>query len=101
LVELADRDRSTAEIMEEIRQKINIPDLDLSVEEQQGGPGGGGAPVNVKLRGDDLDVLERETAKDTDAIEDIEGLREIEDSFSEGQPEYQINVNRSIASRFG
>lgn len=101
LVDLAERDRSTSEIMEEIRQKINIPDLDISVEEQQGGAGGGGAPVNVKLLGDDLNILERETANAVAAIEDVEGLREIEDSFSEGQPEYQINVNRSIASRFG
>ncbi|TDP88777.1 HAE1 family hydrophobic/amphiphilic exporter-1 [Halanaerobium saccharolyticum] len=99
LVDLAERDRSTAEVMEEIRQRINIPDVDLSVEEQQGF--GGGAPVNVKLFGDDLAVLERETAKATAAIEDIEGLREIDNSLSEGQPEYQIKVNRSIASRFG
>ncbi|RCW79024.1 HAE1 family hydrophobic/amphiphilic exporter-1 [Halanaerobium sp. DL-01] len=99
LVDLAERDRSTAEVMEEIRQKINIPDVDLTVEEQQ--DFGGGAPVNVKLFGDDLDVLEQETAKATTAIEDIEGLREIDNSFSEGQPEYRIKVNRSIASRFG
>src|SRR6056297_1522693 len=59
LVDLAERDRATSEIMEEIRQKINIPDLDISVEEQQGGAGGGNAPVNVKIRGDDLNVLEQ------------------------------------------
>ncbi|PUU89218.1 MAG: hydrophobic/amphiphilic exporter-1 (mainly G- bacteria), HAE1 family [Halanaerobium sp.] len=35
LVDLAERDRSTAEVMEEIRQRINIPDVDLSVEEQR------------------------------------------------------------------
>ncbi|TDO95285.1 HAE1 family hydrophobic/amphiphilic exporter-1 [Halanaerobium saccharolyticum] len=100
LVDLAKRDRSTAQVMEAIRQKIRIPDIDLTIQEQQG-MGGGGAPVNVKLLGDDLDVLKRETAKAVAAIEDIEGLREIEDSFSEGQPEYQIKVKRSIASRFG
>jgi HAE1 family hydrophobic/amphiphilic exporter-1 len=83
LVDLAERDRSTAEVMEEIRQSINLPDVDLSVEEQQGFS------------------LEQETAKATAAIEDIEGLREIDNSLSEGQPEYQIKVNRSIASRFG
>ncbi|ADO77944.1 efflux RND transporter permease subunit [Halanaerobium praevalens] len=102
LVDSAARNRSTNEIMESLRQKVKIPDVDLSVEEQSGGGGGGGgAPVNVKLRGDDLGTLEEETAKAVAAIEDIEGLREIEDSFTEGQPEYQINVNRSIASRFG
>jgi len=100
LVDLAERDRSTSEVMEEVRQSINIPDVDISVEEQQG-MSGGGSPVNVKLLGDNLNILKRETAKAVSAIEDIEGLREIEDSFSEGQPEYRIKVNRSIASRFG
>jgi HAE1 family hydrophobic/amphiphilic exporter-1 len=100
LVDQDQRDRSTTEIMEAVRSTIKIPDLDLSVEEQQG-PGGGGSPVNVKLRGPDLDILEQQSIKAVAAIEDIEGLREIEDSFAEGQPEYQINVNRSIASRFG
>jgi len=100
LVDQDQRDRSTTEIMEAVRSTIKIPDLDLSVEEQQG-PGGGGSPVNVKLRGPDLDILEQQSTKAVAAIEDIEGLREIEDSFAEGQPEYQINVNRSIASRFG
>jgi HAE1 family hydrophobic/amphiphilic exporter-1 len=102
LVDLAERDLATSEIMESVRQKINIPDLDFTVKEQSGGGGGGGgSPVNVKLRGDDLGILKRESAKAVSAIADIEGLREIEDSFSEGQPEYQITVNRSIASRFG
>lgn len=104
LVDLAERDRSTSEIMEAVRSKINIPDVEVNLSAQSGpggGGGGGGSPVNVKLRGDDLEVLERESAKAIESIEDIEGLREIEDSFTEGQPEYQIKVNRSIASRFG
>lgn len=101
LVDFAERNRSTNEIMESVRQQVKIPDVDFSVEEQSGVGGGGGAPVNVKLRGDDLEILEEQTTKAVAAIEDIEGLREIEDSFSEGQPEYQIKVNRSIASRFG
>lgn len=104
LVDLAERDRSTNEIMEAVRSKINIPDVEVNLSEQSGpgsGGGGGGSPVNVKLRGDDLEVLERESGKAIEAIKDIEGLREIEDSFTEGQPEYQIKVNRSIASRFG
>jgi len=102
LVDLAERNRSTNEIMESVRQQVKVPDVDISVEEQSGAGGaGGGAPVNVKLRGDDLEILEEQTLKATSAIKDIEGLREIEDSFSEGQPEYQVKVNRSIASRFG
>ncbi|MFP4198654.1 MAG: efflux RND transporter permease subunit [Halanaerobium sp.] len=102
LVEASERDRTTGEIMEELRQEINIPDVNLTIEEQQGTmPTGGGKPVNVRLKGNDLAVLEEEIGGAVSEIEDVEGLRDIEDSFDEGRPELQIKVDRSLASRFG
>ncbi|MFW6266818.1 MAG: efflux RND transporter permease subunit [Halanaerobium sp.] len=102
LVEASERDRTTGEIMEELRQEINIPDVNLTIEEQQGTmPTGGGKPVNVRLKGSDLAVLEEEIGGAVSEIEDVEGLRDIEDSFDEGRPELQIKVDRSLASRFG
>lgn len=100
LVDSDQRERSTSDVMEELRQTIKIPDLDLTIQEQSG-MGGSEKPVNVKLRGDDLDVLKEQAARAVAAIQDVEGLRELEDSFDEGQPEYQIKVNRAIASKFG
>ncbi|ADQ14300.1 efflux RND transporter permease subunit [Halanaerobium hydrogeniformans] len=101
LVPASERDRTTIEVMEEIRQKVNIPDLDINVSEQ-GGPGGGDdKPVNVRLRGDNLEILEREIQRAVMEIEDIEGLVELEDSFDEGRPELHLKVNRSMSSRFG
>ncbi|MFW5749200.1 MAG: efflux RND transporter permease subunit, partial [Halanaerobium sp.] len=91
LVEASERDRTTGEIMEELRQEINIPDVNLTIEEQQGTmPTGGGKPVNVRLKGNDLAVLEEEIGGAVSEIEDVEGLRDIEDSFDEGRPELQI-----------
>lgn len=103
LVELDERDRSTTAIMEEVRNKINIPDVELDISEQTGMQGGGGnqKPVNIKLRGDDLDVLEEYSQIAMDSIRDVEGLRELEDSFEEGRPELLIQIDRSLASQFG
>lgn len=99
LVELDERDRSTTEIMEEVRNKINIPDVELDISDMQGG--GNQRPVNIKLRGDDLGVLEEYSQIAMDSIRDVEGLRELEDSFEEGRPELLIQIDRSLASQFG
>ncbi|MFW6273654.1 MAG: efflux RND transporter permease subunit [Halanaerobium sp.] len=101
LTDASERNKSTEQIMEELRQELKIPDVNLTIEEQQRGAGGGGKPVNVRLKGNELNVLEEETENAVSQIEDIEGLRDIEDSFDEGRPELQIKVNRSLASRFG
>lgn len=100
LVSLSERDRSIEEIMEEVRQRVRIPDLDLEVATQSG-MGGNEKPVNVKIKGPELDVLKEYSALAVEEIRSVEGLREIEDSFEEGRPELQIKIDRSIASQFG
>ncbi|MCC3144430.1 efflux RND transporter permease subunit [Halanaerobium sp. Z-7514] len=101
LLPAAERDRTTVEVMEEIRQRVNIPDLEINVSEQTGPGGGDDRPVNVRLRGDNLEILEREIQRAVLAIEDVEGLVEIEDSFDEGRPELHLKVDRALSSRFG
>ncbi len=100
LVSLSERDRSIEEIMEEVRQRVRIPDLNLEVATQSG-MGGNDKPVNVKIKGPELDVLKEYSALAVEEINSVEGLREIEDSFEEGRPELQIKIDRSIASQFG
>jgi HAE1 family hydrophobic/amphiphilic exporter-1 len=100
---LAKRDRSTSQVMEEIRGKINIPGVKLNVESQDmiGGGMGGGKPVNITIKGDQLDVLGNIAVSVKKKINDIKGIREVEDSISEGRPELQVNVNRNLASNYG
>lgn len=100
LVNLSERDRSIDEVMEEVRQRVRIPDLDLEVDTQSG-MGGNEKPVNVKLKGNDLEILKEYSERAVEAISSVEGLREIEDSFDEGRPELQIKIDRSIAGEFG
>lgn len=102
LKELAKRDRSTVQIMEELRNELKIPDTEINIESQSGffGPTGG-QPVNVKVVGNDLEELERLTNLVVAEMEQVEGVREIEDSFQEGRPEYSIKIDRDLAARLG
>ncbi|MFO7814482.1 MAG: efflux RND transporter permease subunit [Halanaerobiales bacterium] len=102
LKDLAERDRSTSQVMEELRNKIKIPGADINIESQSGffGPGGG-QPINIKVVGDDLEELERLSALVMEEMNQVEGVREVEDSFEEGRPEYSISIDRSLAARLG
>ena len=103
LVPGSERARSTSAVVEEIRNKINIPDVttDVSSMDMIGGGLGGGKPVNIKVKGDSLNILERITGDITREITDIAGVREIEDSFSDGRPELQVQINRTLAAKQG
>lgn len=99
LVNITDRNRSVDEVMEELREKVRIPDLDLTVASQSG-MGGQEKPVNIKIKGNNFQKLREFSASVVTEIESIEGLREIEDSFEVGRPELQVKINRAIASKF-
>ncbi len=101
--DLDQRDRSTDQIMEEVRQRLSLPDVNFEVSTQTGfgGGGGGGKPINIKLKGNDFEVLEKYTTLAREEMENIEGLRDISDSFEEGRPELRIQLNRSLMSQFG
>ncbi|MFW5718917.1 MAG: efflux RND transporter permease subunit [Halanaerobium sp.] len=99
LVDLNERERSIDQIMEEIREKVKIPDLNLTVASQSG-MGGQEKPINIKIKGNDFKILKEYSALVVEEIKDISGLREIEDSFEDGRPELQVKINREIASKF-
>ncbi|MCF8001469.1 MAG: efflux RND transporter permease subunit [Halanaerobiales bacterium] len=102
LKDLEQRDRSTSQVMEELRKKIKVPGADISIESQSGffGPGGG-QPINIKVVGENLEELERISGLVMNEMKQVEGVREVEDSFEEGRPEYSISIDRSLAARLG
>jgi HAE1 family hydrophobic/amphiphilic exporter-1 len=102
LKDLADRDRSTNEVMEELRQKVKIPGTDITIESQSGffGPTGG-SPINIKVVGQNLEELERLSGLVMEEMRQVEGVREVEDSFEEGRPEFLIDIDRALAARLG
>jgi HAE1 family hydrophobic/amphiphilic exporter-1 len=103
LVGQEERDLTDLEVLEAIREKlpqmkdVRFEALDMS----QMMMGGSTAPIDIKVFGSDLDILKGIGDNIVDRIQDIEGLRDVVHSLSEGKPEYQITVNRDQASRMG
>ncbi len=101
---LSKRQRSTSEIVEEVRKgvlgiagaEIKVSDLSASF----GGMSGGGA-VSVQISGPNLEILE-DISKDVERLViETEGTRQVELSISEGRPEAQVYINRDKVSSYG
>ncbi len=99
-----DRELSTSQLAEELRSRARrIPGVDISVSEQDISQGAlaGGSAVNISVKGDDLEILRRVTSEISQKISGVEGIREVETSFSEGRPELQIKLDRERAAALG
>ena len=105
LVERSQRHRSTEEIVELIRQfGAGFPEAEVSVAMQNpytGGGEGGGAPIVLRLRGENLDQLKEIAEAVAARVASIPGTREVEVSTREGRPELQVVVDRERAARYG
>jgi len=103
LVEQGSRKASDMEILERIRRKL--PRLkDVKFEAMDLGQmmmGGATAPVEIKVFGKDIFRLREIADNLVERIRDVEGLRDVTHTFSEGKPEYQIRIDREKASRMG
>lgn len=97
---LAERDRSTFDVMEELRQRLRIPGADISMVSNDL-VAIAGSPVSIKVIGDNLEILEEQALIIREELAQIEGIREIEDNISEGRPELQLKINRELAAQFG
>ncbi|HDG68357.1 MAG TPA: efflux RND transporter permease subunit, partial [candidate division Zixibacteria bacterium] len=63
--------------------------------------GGISADIEVKIYGDDLDVLRRLAKVAADSIKNIPGVSDYDLSFKEGRPELRIVVNKEKCARLG
>lgn len=108
LIGLAERDRSTAEVVSGVRDRVDdIAGAEITVRETDammggdGGMGGGRAPVEVTVQGPDLNLL-AEIGEDIKAeVEEVEGAIDSELSLTESRPEVQVDVDRARASDLG
>ncbi len=57
--------------------------------------------VNVRIKGDDLDVLRDLSDQMVSIVRNVPGTREVESSLSDGKPEVQIKVDRQRAAALG
>lgn len=98
----ADRDRETKEIIEDLREssKSFTGFEELSFDEVIPGPPVG-RPIVVKLRGDDLDKLDK-ISKGLEAyLATIKGVLDIKSNYEQGKGEWQVVVNEGEAAKAG
>ena len=100
LVERKQRSRTVWQITDDVRQfaRVNCGTAIVRVNETQssvaGVSGGGSAPVQVELLGTNLDELVNASYKIQDMLGEIDGIKDIRSSYSEGMPELQLTVDR-------
>jgi len=105
LVDVEERNRSSAEISEEFRKYLaTIPEIISYSVTTSGGMSmgmGGGSNVEVEIYGHDLEattVFAKELQK---RIENIDGAREVTISREKFKPELSVNLDREKLARHG
>lgn len=95
------RDKKSFEIAENVRPVLEqIPGAKITVEELSAGPPTG-APIEVRLKGDDLKVLAK-LAEDVKAyFDDIPGVINIKDNLQEASGEFTFSIDRQQADYYG
>jgi HAE1 family hydrophobic/amphiphilic exporter-1 len=104
LKDIQQRKRSAEDVAEEIRSKLtNIAGAEFSISAagSMGGIALTGSPIDIALKGDDLEVLKQLTTTVAAIVEDIPGTREIQTSFEKERLEFQAFVDREKASQHG
>jgi len=101
LCDVADRKRSTLQIQDVIRDRMpklrdaRIRFMGMNMM------GGSGKPVKVNVYGKDLATLSEICDKVATVMRSVNGLKDVESSFSKGRPEYHITIDRQKALMYG
>jgi HAE1 family hydrophobic/amphiphilic exporter-1 len=102
LIPSSDRDRSMIDIMDELRRKFgNVEELKVAVVSNQGGGRGDSRPVQVGLRGSDLELLTTYAQDLAERIRQVPGSTDVDISSSEEEPEIIVKVDSLRASAMG
>lgn len=104
-VKFADRvGQSTQVYMDKIREKVKgLPGVQVTVAKERNGPPVG-APINIEVKGDDLEELTETANKIKYFLEDsaqISGIEELKSDFVNNNPEVVVEINRERALREG
>jgi len=102
LKDKSERQRNIDQVLDEIRNKCaSIPGAVINISAEEGSMGGSGAPIDIGITGDNLEVLRMFADAVVQNIKTIDGVREVKSSFQSGRPELHINLNRQKADLYG
>jgi HAE1 family hydrophobic/amphiphilic exporter-1 len=103
LVDLSQRERSTEEVIDSLREKIKGGEA--TVRLGGGDPGEemlfGGSPIALDIKGHDLTEGKKIAQEVLDLVGKAKGVVDPRMSFEEGQPELQVRIDRDKASSLG
>lgn len=94
---------STVQVMEEIRETVQgEPGVQIVVDSNNTGPPTG-YPVNIEIKGDDIDSLSIYTENIRSYLKEmrVPGIEELKMDTEIGKPELLVNINRESARRYG
>lgn len=94
---------SSKKYLTEIREAIKgIPGVEISVDQEQGGPPVG-KPINIEVRGDKFEdiVKSSEALKRFLEVEDVPGVEQLKSDFETSKPEIVFIIDRERANREG
>lgn len=101
LVDLEQRTRSSDQVVAELTQKLtDIPDAEITVQAISGG-GAQGAPIQLNLLGEDLEVLEDISAILLQEVKDVQGTTNVQSSIEAKEQEFQVDIDQEKAMRYG
>jgi len=99
---LAEREITTQEAVEKLRLAMSgVPGADITVAAADSTGGMTASPVEINIRGDDLQLLEELGDTVATIVADVEGTRNVANSLTEAKSEIQLVVNREKAARYG
>jgi len=99
--DFAERERPSKEIIAEIRKTIaDISGAEIKVEQQRDGPPTG-APVTVRLIGEDFKILERLSNQARQSIAEVPNIVNLHSDLEATRPELAFTVNRRVAMLLG
>lgn len=94
LVDGSERKRTMMEIMDELRIKFrNVKELKISVQSTQGVGRGDSRPVQVAIRGTELELLNHYAHELADHVKQIPGTTDVDISSEQSEPEIQIRLD--------
>ncbi|BBB90068.1 MAG TPA: efflux RND transporter permease subunit [Methylomusa anaerophila] len=108
MVDRQDRQRSVWEVTDQVRQNLRklLPQAVVQVNETQssiagvsGGAGSGGrgpnsSPVQIELQGQNLANLIKASYRVQEILNQVNGIKDIRSSYTEGMPELRLAVDR-------
>ena len=100
-VERQERSTSSTLVINRIRQALSgLSGAEVQVEKEKMGPPTG-APVEVEIRGEDVDRLRSLVERVRALIQDVPGLVDLKDDLSRANPEIRVVVDREKATLLG